>query len=116
MTLLLLVNESLPDNPLGTILTAIPSRDGKCMADDLLETIQNSELGDIFTSDDLMKHIVQQTVTFTEKFRVAGLGEHILDIFENELASEVYSSRIAVENHRTDNSVISTDRPRSWFL
>ncbi|CEF71957.1 unnamed protein product [Fusarium graminearum] len=73
----------------GTILTAIPSRDGKCMADDLLETIQNSELGDIFTSDDLMKHIVQQTVTFTEKFRVAGLGEHILDIFENELASEI---------------------------
>ncbi|CAG1990750.1 unnamed protein product [Fusarium graminearum] len=73
----------------GTILTAIPSRDGKCMADDLLETIQNSELGDIFTFDDLMKHIVQQTVTFTEKFRVAGLGEHILDIFENELASEI---------------------------
>ncbi|XEU97530.1 hypothetical protein FSHL1_002816 [Fusarium sambucinum] len=73
----------------GTILTAIPSRENMCMADDLLETIRHSELNDISTADELMKHIVQQTVTFTERFRLAGLGEHILDIFENELASEM---------------------------
>ncbi|OBS26142.1 hypothetical protein FPOA_00085 [Fusarium poae] len=73
----------------GTILTAIPSRKIRCMADDLLETIRHSELDEISTSDDLMKHIVQQTVTFTERFRLAGVGEHILDIFENELASEM---------------------------
>ncbi|CEI63683.1 unnamed protein product [Fusarium venenatum] len=73
----------------GTILTAIPSRENMCMADDLLETIRHSELNEVSTADDLMKHIVQQTVTFTERFRLAGLGEHILDIFENELASEM---------------------------
>ncbi|KAF5229250.1 hypothetical protein FAUST_10536 [Fusarium austroamericanum] len=108
--------ESLVNNPSGTILTAIPSRDGKCMADDLLETIQNSNLGDVFTSEDLMKHIVQQTVTFTERFRVAGLGEHVLDIFENELASEVYSSSIVVEKHPTDNILfLQIDREAGFF-
>ncbi|KAG8674122.1 hypothetical protein FPOAC1_000085 [Fusarium poae] len=73
----------------GTILTAIPSRENMGMADDLLETIRHSELDELCTADDLVKHIVQQTVTFPEKFRLAGLGEHILDIFENELASEM---------------------------
>jgi hypothetical protein len=73
----------------GTILTAIPSRRNMCMADDLLETIRESSLHDISSVDDLMKHIVQETITFPDKFMRAGLGQHILDVFESELASEV---------------------------
>ncbi|KAF5234775.1 hypothetical protein FANTH_11964 [Fusarium anthophilum] len=71
-----------------TILTAIPSRRSMCMADDLLETIKRSSLHEISDVDDLMKHIVQETIKFPARFRRAGLGEHILDIFESEIASE----------------------------
>ncbi|EKJ69756.1 hypothetical protein FPSE_10072 [Fusarium pseudograminearum CS3096] len=82
----------------GTILTTIPSRKGMCAADDLLETIRHSDLDEISTADDLMKHIVQQTVTFTERFKLAGLGEHILDIFESELAFEVDQEAVFFNN------------------
>ncbi|KAF5534546.1 hypothetical protein FNAPI_12335 [Fusarium napiforme] len=71
-----------------TILTAIPSRRSRCMADDLLETIKQSGLHGISDVDNLMKHIVQETIKFPARFRRAGLGEHILDIFESEIASE----------------------------
>ncbi|KAF5617254.1 hypothetical protein F25303_13333 [Fusarium sp. NRRL 25303] len=71
-----------------TILAAIPSRRNKCMADDLLETIKRSSLNRISDVDDLMKHVVQETIRFPERFRRAGLGEHILDVFESEIASE----------------------------
>ncbi|KAF0640546.1 hypothetical protein FPSE5266_10072 [Fusarium pseudograminearum] len=82
----------------GTIITTIPSRKGMCAADDLLETIRHSDLDEISTADDLMKHIVQQTVTFTERFKLAGLGEHILDIFESELAFEVDQEAVFFNN------------------
>ncbi|KAF5972233.1 hypothetical protein FBULB1_8830 [Fusarium bulbicola] len=59
-----------------------------CMADDLLETIKRSNLHEISDVNDLMKHIVQETIKFPARFRRAGLGEHILDIFESEIASE----------------------------
>ncbi|KAF5671946.1 hypothetical protein FDENT_10792 [Fusarium denticulatum] len=59
-----------------------------CMADDLLETLKRSSLHEISDVDDLMKHIVQEKIKFPARFRRAGLGEHILDIFESELASE----------------------------
>ncbi|RBA14968.1 hypothetical protein FPRO05_13184 [Fusarium proliferatum] len=78
-------NESILED---TILTAIPSRRNKCMADDLLETIKRSSLNRISDVDDLMKHVVQETIRFPERFRRAGLGEHMLDVFESEMASE----------------------------
>ncbi|KAK7415902.1 hypothetical protein QQZ08_012214 [Neonectria magnoliae] len=56
------------------------------IADDLLETIRQSDLHEISSADDLVKHIVLDTVTFPDKFKWAGLGEHILDIFEGEAA------------------------------
>lgn len=73
----------------GTILTAIPSRTNMCMADDLLETTREGVLHNVSSSDDLMKHIVKEAIIFPNKFMRAGLGEHILDIFEGEIASEV---------------------------
>ncbi|CCT66746.1 uncharacterized protein FFUJ_03540 [Fusarium fujikuroi IMI 58289] len=72
----------------GTILTAIPSRTNMCMADDLLETTREGVLHNVSSSDDLMKHIVKEAIIFPDKFMRAGLGEHILDIFEGEIASE----------------------------
>lgn len=59
------------------------------MANDLLETIRQSGLNGVYGSDDLVKHILQETVTFPDKFLRAGLGEHILDVFESEIAAEV---------------------------
>ncbi|KAG4290190.1 hypothetical protein FPRO06_02076 [Fusarium proliferatum] len=72
----------------GTILSAIPSRTNVCMANDLLETIRQSGLNGVYGSDDLVNHILQETITFPDKFLRAGLGEHILDVFESEIAAE----------------------------
>ncbi|KAG5803072.1 hypothetical protein H9Q71_012343 [Fusarium xylarioides] len=71
-----------------TVLTAIPSRRNMCMADELLEAIRESNLHNVSSGDELMKHIVKETITFPNKFTRAGLGEHILNIFEGEIASE----------------------------
>ncbi|KAF5577662.1 ankyrin repeat [Fusarium pseudocircinatum] len=72
----------------GTVLTAIPSRRTMCMADELLEVIRESNLHGVSSGDELMKHVVKETITFPNKFMRAGLGEHILNIFEGEIASE----------------------------
>ncbi|KAF4502905.1 1-alkyl-2-acetylglycerophosphocholine esterase [Fusarium agapanthi] len=72
----------------GTVLTATPSRRNMCMADDLLETIRKSNLRNVSSGDELMKHLVKEKITFPDKFMRAGLGEHILTIFEGEIASE----------------------------
>ncbi|KAF5565606.1 hypothetical protein FPHYL_4160 [Fusarium phyllophilum] len=72
----------------GTVITAIPSRRTMCMADELLEAIRESNLHGVSSGDELMKHIVKETITFPNKFMRAGLGEHILNIFEGEIASE----------------------------
>lgn len=72
-----------------TILTAIPLREGSNGADDLLETIRQKNSDEIETADELMKRIVMEAVNFPEEFRWAGLGEHILDIFQGEITLEV---------------------------
>lgn len=61
------------------------------MANDLLETIRQSGLDGVHGSDDLVKHILKETIAFPDKFLRAGLGEHILDVFESEIAAEVRS-------------------------
>jgi hypothetical protein len=72
-----------------TILTAIPVREGSNGADDLLETIRQKNSDEIETADELMKRIIMEAVNFPEEFRWAGLGEHILDIFQGEITLEV---------------------------
>lgn len=76
-----------------TILTAIPLREDSNGADDLLETIRQKNSDEIETADQLMKRIVMEAVNFPEEFRWAGLGEHILDIFQGEITLEV---RVAI--------------------
>lgn len=72
-----------------TILTAIPFRKNACTADDLLNTIRQGNLNTHRNANDLVKHIVSEAVCFPTHFKGAGLGKHVLDIFEEELASEV---------------------------
>ncbi|KAG5662001.1 hypothetical protein KAF25_004240 [Fusarium avenaceum] len=71
-----------------TILTAIPLREGSNGADDLLETIRQKNSDKVETADELMKRIIMEAVNFPEEFRWAGLGEHILDIFQGEITLE----------------------------
>ncbi|KAI9903659.1 hypothetical protein N3K66_000188 [Trichothecium roseum] len=74
---------------LEMIVTAIPFRQNASLADDLIETIQQGNYLDTMqSSNDLLKHIVFETVTFPDQFRWAGLGEHVLDIFEAEIARQ----------------------------
>ncbi|KAK6957515.1 hypothetical protein Daesc_000302 [Daldinia eschscholtzii] len=75
----------LDDN---TIVTAIPSRANGMTADTLLETIRQGNLDVLTTPNDLIKRILSETVTFLDEFKWAGLGNHILDIFEGEIATE----------------------------
>ena len=58
-------------------------------ADTLLETIRQGNLDVLTTPNDLIKRILSETVTFLDEFKWAGLGNHILDIFEGEIATEV---------------------------
>ncbi|KAI2783600.1 hypothetical protein F4815DRAFT_442467 [Daldinia loculata] len=75
----------LDDN---TIITAIPSRANGMTADTLLETIRQGNLDILTTPNDLIKRILYETVSFLDEFKWAGLGNHILDIFEGEIATE----------------------------
>ncbi|KAF4977976.1 hypothetical protein FDECE_18288 [Fusarium decemcellulare] len=47
-----------------------------------------SDLHEVFSADGLVRHIVLETVTFLDEFKWAGLGEHVLDVFESELVIE----------------------------
>ncbi|KAH7120505.1 hypothetical protein EDB81DRAFT_914141 [Dactylonectria macrodidyma] len=58
-------------------------------ADNLLETIRQGDLGGFRDSNDLIKHIIFEAISFPNEFKWAGLGEHVLDIFEAEIASAV---------------------------
>ncbi|CAH0023619.1 unnamed protein product [Clonostachys rhizophaga] len=75
----------LDDN---TILTAIPSRKNGMTADTLLETIRQGNLDILHSPQDLIKRIVFEAVKFLDEFKWAGLGEHVLDIFQGEIAYE----------------------------
>lgn len=59
------------------------------VADSLLETIRQGNLNTLRTPEDLIKSIVHDAVTFLDEFKWAGLGEHILDIFDEAIALEV---------------------------
>ncbi|KAF5581843.1 hypothetical protein FPANT_8762 [Fusarium pseudoanthophilum] len=87
----------------GTILSAIPLRTNINMADDLFQIIQQGRLHEISGADDLIKHILQETVTFPDKYLRAGLGEHILDVFESEIASEADKEATFFNNFTQNN-------------
>lgn len=70
-------------------------------ADTLLETIRQGNLDILTTPNDLIKRILYETVSFLDEFKWAGLGNHILDIFEGEIATEVnlYPNSPAKQSH-----------------
>ena len=72
-----------------TVLTSIPFRKNEYLADNLLETIRQGDLDKLQNVNDLIMRIVYEAVTFPDEFKWAGLGEHVLDIFEGEIAIEV---------------------------
>lgn len=72
-----------------TLLTAIPFRRNEHSSDNLIETIRQGDLGAMENVNDLIKRIVFEAVTFPDEFKWAGLGEHVLDVFEEEIAFEV---------------------------
>ena len=83
-------HESLTLNK-DTIVTVIPFRKNVTMADNLLETIRQGDLDSLRNSTDLIKCIVYEAASFPKEFKWAGLGEHVLDVFEGEIACEVSS-------------------------
>ncbi|KAI0111468.1 hypothetical protein F4814DRAFT_422564 [Daldinia grandis] len=90
----------LDDN---TIITAIPSRANGMTADTLLETIRQGNLDILTTPNDLIKRILYETVSFLDEFRWAGLGNHILDIFEGEIATETNREAVFFKSFSSGN-------------
>ena len=72
-----------------TIITAIPSRRNSMRADSLLETIHQDNLDILRSPNDLIRKVMNQTVSFLDEFEWAGLGQHVLDVFEEEISLEV---------------------------
>ncbi|EJT76862.1 hypothetical protein GGTG_06776 [Gaeumannomyces tritici R3-111a-1] len=72
----------------NTVITTHPERWHTGNEDTLVETIRQSGIGDFQEPEDLIEHIVSECARFIEEYRYAGLGEHILDIFENSIATK----------------------------
>ncbi|KAG5765756.1 hypothetical protein H9Q72_006158 [Fusarium xylarioides] len=73
----------------NTIITTIPTRGSDTIAEDLFETIKQGNLYTVRSSGDLIKRIISETVKFIDEFKWAGLGHHVLDIFEGEISNEM---------------------------
>ncbi|KAL2671523.1 hypothetical protein Neosp_014113 [[Neocosmospora] mangrovei] len=108
----------LDDN---TIITAIPGRQNETMADDLFETIRQGNLDTLRTPSDLIKRIVFEAVTLVNEFKWAGLGEHVLDIFEGQIGYETDEEAKFFKNFTTSdwspsevNSIIRQAADSTW--
>ncbi|KAH8900720.1 hypothetical protein GQ53DRAFT_130451 [Thozetella sp. PMI_491] len=71
----------------NTVITSFPERWHTGVEDTLLETIRQSGVSEFRNPEDLIVHILYECVSFLEKYRDAGLGNHILDIFESSIAT-----------------------------
>ncbi|KAF4445376.1 hypothetical protein FACUT_6 [Fusarium acutatum] len=110
----------LDDN---TIITTIPTRSSHTQADDLLETIKQGNLYTVQSSAELIKRIVSETVKFIDEFKWAGLGHHVLDIFEGEISIEMDKEaryykdfENTVKNLELVNKTISEAAHSTWQL
>ncbi|RMJ15789.1 hypothetical protein CDV36_004508 [Fusarium kuroshium] len=108
----------LDDN---TIITAIPARKNETMADDLFETIRQGNLDTLRTPSDLIKRIVFEAVTLVNEFKWAGLGEHVLDIFEGQIGYETDEEAKFFKNFTTSdwspsevNTIIRQAADSTW--
>ncbi|PNP76719.1 hypothetical protein FNYG_10138 [Fusarium nygamai] len=107
----------------NTIITTIPTRSSQTMADDLFETIKQGNLYTVRSPGDLIKRIVSETVKFIDEFKWAGLGHHVLDIFEGEISNEMDKEagyykyfETTVENLDLVNKTISEAAHSTWQL
>ncbi|KAH6886791.1 hypothetical protein B0T10DRAFT_442909 [Thelonectria olida] len=70
----------------STIITAFPDRYHQGVEDTLFETIRQGGIESYTRPEQLIENILFECVTFLEEYRFAGLGIHILDIFESSIA------------------------------
>ncbi|KAI3331691.1 hypothetical protein HD806DRAFT_478063 [Xylariaceae sp. AK1471] len=73
----------LDDN---TVITCSPDRCHTGAEDTLIDTIRQGGIKSMYEPDDLIEHILYECATFLDEFRYAGLGVHVLDIFDSVIA------------------------------
>ncbi|KAL7619503.1 hypothetical protein AAE478_010043 [Parahypoxylon ruwenzoriense] len=71
----------------STIITSLPERWHTGVEDTLRNIIQRRGVDQFQEPEDLIRHIVFKCATFPEEFQDAGLGDHILDIYESAVAT-----------------------------
>ncbi|KEZ41929.1 hypothetical protein SAPIO_CDS6486 [Scedosporium apiospermum] len=69
-----------------TVITAFPVRWHQGVEDCLLDTIRQGDIDSYQNPEQLVENIIFECVTFSEEFRFAGLGIHVLDVFESSIA------------------------------
>ncbi|RSL47664.1 hypothetical protein CEP54_013285 [Fusarium duplospermum] len=69
-----------------TIITAFPDRYHRGVEDTLFDTIRQGGIHSYTDPHELIEDILFESVTFLEEFEYAGLGIHVLDIFDSSIA------------------------------
>ncbi|KAI1485861.1 hypothetical protein F5X96DRAFT_657774 [Biscogniauxia mediterranea] len=96
----------------STVITSLPERWHLGKEDTLWDTIRQSGIDELSGPEDLIKHIIYECVTFLDEFREAGLGDHILDIFESAIATLSNEEVICYENF-IESANSSPEPPRA---
>ncbi|RSL40663.1 hypothetical protein CEP53_013229 [Fusarium sp. AF-6] len=82
----------------NTIITSCPDRWHAGVEDTLIDTIRQSGVEHLNEPEDLIQHIMNVCVRFLDEFRDAGVGEHILDIFDSSVSQTAQSEVEAFKN------------------
>ncbi|KAI5461704.1 hypothetical protein BGZ63DRAFT_356200 [Mariannaea sp. PMI_226] len=69
-----------------TIITSCPDRWHAGIEDTLVDTIRQSGIESFKEPEELIERILLECATFLDEFRYAGVGDHILDIFDSTMA------------------------------
>ncbi|KPM39238.1 hypothetical protein AK830_g7319 [Neonectria ditissima] len=69
-----------------TVITAFPDRYHRGVEDSLFDTIRQGGIDSYRSPHQLIEDILYESVTFLDEFRYAGLGIHVLDIFDSSIA------------------------------
>lgn len=70
----------------GTVITASPERWHSGSEDSLLDTIRQQGVKHFKNPEQLIAHILHECAKFIERYKYAGFGDHILDVFEQQIA------------------------------
>lgn len=69
-----------------TVITASPERWHSGSEDSLLDTIRQQGVKHFKNPEQLIAHILHECAKFIERYKYAGFGDHILDVFEQQIA------------------------------